>query len=62
MGQVILLRVRAPAYPGRSAELGPAEYILLIAVGWWGGVDPLPLLCKALETADANPVLWDEMI
>jgi hypothetical protein len=59
MGQVIRLPVRPPADPDRSAELDPAECVLLIAVRWWVadhrlGVDPLPRLCQALDIAGAH--------
>jgi hypothetical protein len=59
VGQVIRLPVRPPAYPDRSAELDPAECVLLIAVRWWVadhrvGVEPLPRLCQALDIAGAH--------
>ena len=59
MGQVIRLPAPPLSYPERSAALDPAECILLIAIRWWVtdhrcGVDPLPRLCQALDTAGAH--------
>ena len=59
MGQVIRLPVRPPTYPDRSAELDAAECVLLTAIRWWVtdhrcGVDPMPRLCQALDTAGAH--------
>jgi hypothetical protein len=59
MGQVVHLPLLAPAYPNRSAELDPAESVLLIALRWWvanhrRGIDPLTRPCEALETAGAH--------
>lgn len=53
-----IIRFPAPTipYPGRSAELETAEYVLLTAIRLWvddhrRGVDPLPRLSEALSVA-----------
>jgi hypothetical protein len=56
MGQIIQLPLSPTGYPDKSAELDPAESVLLIAIRWWVSSfrhdeDPMPRLCQGLETA-----------
>ena len=59
MGQIIRLLVAPAGYPEASADLDPAECVLLIAIRWWvdawrHGDDPMPRLRQGLETASAD--------
>jgi hypothetical protein len=59
MDQIIRLPVAPPTYPETTADLGPAECVLLIAVRWWVADfrqhdDPLPRLCQAMGTAGTH--------
>ncbi len=56
MGQIIAFPVPPSAYPDLTADLDPAESVLLLAIRWWvesyrSGDDPVPRLCRGLEAA-----------
>lgn len=56
MGQIIRLPVAPAGYPETSADLDPAECVLLVAIRWWVDAwlhddDPMPRLHQGLEAA-----------
>jgi hypothetical protein len=58
MGQIIAFPLPPAPYPDLTADLDPAECVLLSAVRSWvecyrNGDDPIPRLCQGLETAGA---------
>jgi hypothetical protein len=59
MGQIIRLLVTPAGYPDTSADLDPAESVLLLAIRWWvdawrRGDDPMPRLHQGLGIAGAH--------
>jgi hypothetical protein len=61
MGQVIRLPVLTPTepYPDASTDLDPAERTLLLGIRWWVadhrlGDDPLPRLCRVVDTGNVH--------
>lgn len=59
MGHVITFPLLSNAYPDLTAELDPAEAVLLSAIRWWvesyqAGDDPVPRLCQCLESAGVS--------
>lgn len=56
MGQIIRLSAAPTVFPDTSTALDPPEHVLLIAIRWWVNAsrhdeDPMPRLCRDLETA-----------